>query len=269
MSPQAAYELCSRVAAVWIIISAVEGLVTLRDFQAGGTYDPSQITTTIGNRVRHPMFAHAAYRGVVLMGATLIARFIAGLVLLFAPAVSLPMVASWSVTTVTGLYARWRRGIGDDGSDQMLTIMSTAFALALSMSIVDGSIEIGLLFVGAQACLAYVAAGIAKLASPTWRTGLAIRGIFCTRTYGERHAASLLDRSPHVSLILCWGTIAFETLFLLAPVLPLPVLLALLTIAATFHLIIAFVMGLNGFLWVFTSTYPAIIFLNQSTRSLW
>lgn len=45
--------------------------------------------------------------------------------------------------------------------------------------------------------------------------------------------------------------------FIVAPVLPQLLLLSLFTAAAMFHLVSAYVMGLNGFLWSFDATYPA------------
>ncbi len=30
-----------------------------------------------------------------------------------------------------------------------------------------------------------------------------------------------------------------------------------------FHVTLAFVMGLNGFLWAFVATYPAVIYCNE------
>ena len=46
----------------------------------------------------------------------------------------------------------------------------------------------------------------------------------------------------------------------LSLVVPLPVALSILGCAATFHVASAAEMGLNGFMWAFGSTYPAIIY---------
>jgi hypothetical protein len=48
-----------------------------------------------------------------------------------------------------------------------------------------------------------------------------------------------------------------------APILPRQALLVLFAVAATFHVAVAITMGLNGFVWSFVATYPAIFYLNQ------
>jgi hypothetical protein len=113
-----------------------------------------------------------------------------------------------------------------------------------------------------------VTAGIAKLFGKDWRSGWAITGILSTRTYGHPGAVRILSRAPWLSRALCYTTIAFELSFIAAPVLPIPILCVLLFIAGGFHLGCAYLMGLNGFFWAFVSTFPAIIFLNQSVTSL-
>jgi hypothetical protein len=68
---------------------------------------------------------------------------------------------------------------------------------------------------------------------------------------------------PPLAYALCWGTILFESAFVMAPILPQQALLVLLAVAATFHVAVAIIMGLNGFVWSFVATYPAILYLNQ------
>ncbi|MGH9877054.1 MAG: hypothetical protein ACRD5H_05400, partial [Nitrososphaerales archaeon] len=138
---------------------------------------------------------------------------------------------------------------GEDGSHQMLTIVSVAFAIALVFSFAEGLPEAGLYFVGAQSCLAYGTAGVAKLISPVWRSGEAIKGVLSTRTYGIVGPAMLMQKHSLVALAVCWGTITFEVAFILAPVMPQFLLMSLFVTAAIFHLVSAYVMGLNGFLW--------------------
>ncbi len=201
-----------------------------------------------------------------LYAILLVARLAAGLVLLVSPDTLVVITVAWVIVAATTLVAgRWRAFGGEDGSDQMLAIISVACAISLLLRFGDGVPEAGLYFIGSQACLAYSAAGIAKLTSPYWRSGLAIQGVLQTRTHGTRRL-TVVQRSASLARVLCWVTISFETAFVVAPILPPLPLLALLTAAALFHVGTALVMGLNGFVWSFVATYPAIVFLNQAVR---
>jgi hypothetical protein len=265
LSVDTAYVLCSRIASIWIIVSAAEGLSLLREFGPGGIYDPRVSTFGVGvNSVLHVLTNKTKLYTVFL-----VARLGAGLVLLLSPDTLVLMTIAWSIVAASMLVSGWRRKHGgDDGSDQMLNIMSVAFTVSLLLGFSNRVRESGLYFIGAQACLAYSTAGVAKLISQSWRSGLAIQGVLSTRTHGMQRLNMVIQKSSLLALVVCWGTIALETAFILAPVLPPMPLLALLAIAAFFHVGIALVMGLNGFLWSFVSTYPAIVFLNQSVTRL-
>ncbi|WP_412079587.1 hypothetical protein ACLF6K_39310 (plasmid) [Streptomyces xanthophaeus] len=264
ISMEAAYLACSRVAGVWVVISSAERLATLSEIGAGGIFDPR---VNAMSALRKGGAAYTILKNVGTLHHTLLlTRLTAGLVLLLGPIFL--VVIGWPIVAITTLLAgRLVTYGGDDGSDQMLAIMSVTFAVVLPLGIADPRIaQAGLYFIGAQACLAYSAAGIAKLISPEWRSGVAIRGILSTRTYGLERAARMVQRHPVLALGLASTTIAFECAFLFAPVLPSAALLFLLVVAAAFHASTAVAMGLNGFLWAFVATYPAIVFLNESVR---
>lgn len=188
---ETAYLACSRIAGVWVVISSAERLVTLREIRPGGIFDPR---VNAMSRTRRGGVAYVLLRNVGTLHYTLLlTRLTAGLVLLLSPAF-LMVIGSWPVVAITTLLAgRLVTYGGDDGSDQMLTIMSVAFAVVLPLGLADQRIaKAGLYFVGAQACLAYSAAGIAKLISPDWRSGIAIRGVLSTRTYGLERVAVMV-----------------------------------------------------------------------------
>jgi len=262
----AAYILCGRIAGVAIVISSAEELSLLRNFRQGGVYN--QRVMAVGVRTgANPMARTLAIRTAPL-AISLAARLAAGFVLLLGPDAPVFMRAAWTTAAVMTFFLRWRhRYGGEDGADQMLSILTTTLAACLLLSSVEGVKAAGLYFVGAQACLAYVTAGSAKLVSPQWRSGLAIRGILSTRTYGLRPLASQVQKSPCLALAMCWGVIAFESTFIFAPILPPVALLALLGVAALFHACVALTMGLNGFFWSFLAAYPAIVYLNQALTS--
>jgi hypothetical protein len=245
MSAYAAYALCGRLASVGMLLSALEGLTTVGEYRANGVFDPRYaLPTTVA--FRPGLMALAV--SVRTIGAIYVLRVAAGLTLLLAPWEIGIAAAAWTTVAGTALFLEWRRPFGDDGGDQMLTIMSIAFAAALVLSFARHSLALALYFVGAQGCLAYAVAGIAKLRGEEWRSGTATRRIFSTRTYGSPRIARLLQKWHLLARMLCWGTIAFEVSFVAAPLLPFPALIVLLAIAASFHLGSAVIMGLNGFL---------------------
>jgi hypothetical protein len=265
MSVELTYELCGRLASVWVMVGAVEVLVSLREFRPAGIFDRGVVRTgggTLGAEGEGPTLDLIAVAAVAAL------RVAAGLALLLSPWSVPVQTAAWTAVAGCAFYMRWRRQLGDDGADQMLMIMSVAFAASLWLHSAPGSLEAGACFVGAQACLSYAVAGIAKLIGPDWRRGNVIPLILATRSYGTLRLARMLRGRPLLTKLLCWGTIALETTFLVAPLLPLPVLLALLAIACFFHVGNAAFMGLNGFLWAFVATFPAIVFLNQAVHAV-
>jgi hypothetical protein len=266
VSVELAYELCGRLLAVGIILASVEALVAVKEFRTRGIFDPKvtggQASVSLGPRWDEALFSSAATAGVNLM------RLAAGIALLVAPWSLALQTVAWTTVATATMFMRWRRQLGDDGAEQMTLIASVAFALSLLLHPLGGTLEAGAYFVGAQACLSYVVAGWAKLLGADWRRGDVIPLILMTRTYGARRAASFLKRHPAPTRLLCWGTIALESSFVLAPFLPLPLLLVLLAMTAGMHLGIAALMGLNGFFWAFVGTYPAIVFLNQGLQPL-
>lgn len=263
LSAETAFALCSRLAGVWIVISSAERLVILSEFKPKGAYDPRV------NLARVSAGLESIFRrlsnSVRLHASLLSCRLVAGIVLIFSPDTTLIMTIGWMVVAATTLLTTWLLiNGGEDGSHQMLTIISAAFSIALISSFSTGLPESGLYFVGAQSCLAYGTAGVAKLISPVWRSGEAIKGVLSTRTHGIEGPAIMMQRHSLVALGVCWATILFEVCFILAPLAPQSWLIVLFAVAAIFHLMSACAMGLNGFFWSFTATYPAIFFLNQS-----
>jgi hypothetical protein len=125
----------------------------------------------------------------------------------------------------------------------------------------DAGWTLALWFIGAQSCLSYVAAGIAKLASAEWRSGQAIAGIMRTEMYGNAWLHRLATSRPGLGRALAWAVMLFESLFPVALVGPIELTAALLGAGLTFHLANAGFMGLNLFFFAFVAAYPAVLFL--------
>ncbi len=107
---------------------------------------------------------------------------------------------------------RYRRLLGGDGAEQMATIIMIAGALAVVPGkSIRGPSPASRLSLRNYAL--YFAAGIAKLVSPIWRHGEALRLILATETHGHPAATRFLERQRFFAWSGCWAVILFETLF--------------------------------------------------------
>ncbi|SFB48000.1 hypothetical protein SAMN05216266_11382 [Amycolatopsis marina] len=179
-----------------------------------------------------------------------------------ATAQSKTVAATYLAGTNFAVHAR--SPYGSDGSETVLTISLTTLALSRMFGSDPQARRACLWFIAAQSCLSYGIAGAAKLISPVWRDGTAVRDIFRTRMFGHRLAFSVLRDRPKLARVLGQVTIAGEMLFPLVLVSPRPVARALLGVGAGFHVSNAVFMGLNRFVWAFLGTYPAIVYCSRS-----
>jgi hypothetical protein len=260
----ATYRAALALCAVGVGVSTLEYWAVARAFRPDGLYswDILQLRYGVPYLSGIVGFHERAVRGL------LVGR-LAALVL----ALATPLGGPWfsgamGLLVVTNLVFSWRRGFGDDGSDQMTAMILLTFFLCVGPHSTPFILKTGLWFIALQACLAYTTAGLAKLGSPTWRRGEAVHRIFSTRTYGLQAAARLLEPRRWLRLALCWIVILMETLFPLSLLLPTPWTWIFLGWGALFHLLCAVVMGFNSFLWAFVTTYPAIVYAS-STAAGW
>lgn len=167
-----------------------------------------------------------------------------------------------AIVAISSLIFSFRNIIGNDGSDQMNSLI--CITLFISFISNDAFIfKIGLIFIACQSILSYVIAGVAKVLSTKWRSGIAIPQIMNTRSYGhEKIAEYLFNAPPIVNYLMSWQIIIFESLFFMVAFLPHPWFFIFLIWGILFHLYNAIAMGLNSFFWSFLATYPSIIFLN-------
>lgn len=166
------------------------------------------------------------------------------------------------------LIVHYRHNLGLDGADQMNLIISVSILLCYCL--VDNEVIkiIGIIFIGTQLCLSYFIAGIAKLASKTWRSGLAVKGILSTFMFGSSGLRNLVVKNNWLNKLLCWGTIIFEIIFISCLFIPSSeVLICFLIVGALFHIANAIIMGLNDFVWSFLSAYPAIYYSHKFITS--
>jgi hypothetical protein len=161
--------------------------------------------------------------------------------------------------------------LGADGSDQMGQIVTLgALIAACGLLVNDHYVFLaGMILIAGQLALSYIVAGIAKLVSPTWRSGRAIRGIMDTYTYGHPLTARLSHANIVVCMAICWAITLAETAIPLALFMPKPILFVALGLATMFQLGNAYFMGLNTFVWSFSAAYPAAIIISTAIRGAW
>ncbi len=156
-----------------------------------------------------------------------------------------------------------RTHYGADGSDHMAILTYAASVLEKAFGSDPRVRRACLWFVAAEASLSYTTAGLAKAASPLWRSGHAMPGIFRTRTYGHRWVAKVTREHPALAKAMCWSVILAETFWPLVLIAPAEVAWPLLLLGLAFHLGNAHFMGLNRFLWAFAGSYPAVVAVSR------
>lgn len=187
----------------------------------------------------------------------LLARSLVALLVLVGP-------VAWAIHPVPllglGLMAMiflQRTPYGHDGADQMTMIVLLALGLGGLVPGVTGR-QLALAFVGLQAALAYMTAGIAKATARGWWDGTFLTGITGMRMYGHSRLAASLSRRPAFARALAATTILWEVGFPTVLILPPTAAFAYLAVGVAFHVGNAVVMGLNTFFPAFLATYPAL-----------
>lgn len=263
-SPDWAFSTLLRLCAVSFLIGTAE-LVAKRDlFGLRGCLSwriVGEFYSVRGLKPLNPAFAAQGTLSILILRLAASA----GILLSARHAV---LMTSALILALSSLLFNLRMPVGRDGSDQMnvLIIGPACMAMLCNRHVAYTSV---LLFVAAQASLAYTTSGVAKLISPVWRSGDALPQILSTLSYGNQRAAQFLHSHHVLSLILSWVVISFEAGFLLAFLIGPRATLVMLLFGAVFHLSCAVLMGLNCFLWSFVATYPAILFSSLYVRSLW
>ncbi|MFB9314020.1 hypothetical protein [Nocardioides plantarum] len=260
-----AFQLTALVGSLGVGVASLEFLTTYRSYAAGGLYS----WAIAGERqflVRRPLVWRIGNRLLDTPGVW----FLLGLRLLSAAWVACAVVVDGSIPPVgaallllTSLAVSFRHSYGLDGSDQMSLIIVTATAVYAWSPVGSFAGTAAIAFIAAQSCLSYLASGVAKAVSPTWRRGEAVGAIVNTSTYGRRDVAALLAAKPLLGQLLTWGVVAFECTFLAAALVGGPTAIAFFIAGALMHVGIAICMGLNTFLWAFLATYPAIYYCSQ------
>ncbi|MBX9717808.1 MAG: hypothetical protein K2X36_03080, partial [Microbacteriaceae bacterium] len=122
-------------------------------------------------------------------------------------------IAGAAVTFAASKLFEIRNPFGRDGSDQMAGVIAGYRLAAVVVPDREQSDDLFLRAVNAQTGLSYLASGLAKLISSTWRSGEAMGQVVRTDIYGGTWFSRLLERQPILGKLVSWVTIAWETSF--------------------------------------------------------
>lgn len=150
------------------------------------------------------------------------------------------------------------RGTFNGGSDQMF------LQVLLSLSIGFGFYNSGfgkwaLVYLAVQLLYSYFKAGVSKLKSPSWRTGLAVSSFLKANSY-RPELKGLFDRNANLLRVGSWAVIVAEILMPLSA-LNLRAAFLFCGVALLFHLMNVGLFGLNRFFWAWLSAWPAVFYM--------
>ncbi|WP_298422881.1 hypothetical protein [uncultured Kordia sp.] len=175
-----------------------------------------------------------------------------------------------AIIIITTLLINYRSIYGQDGSDQMSSIiLVTLFIYSIDPSNYMIA-NAGIWFICLQAILSYFTAGFYKAKGEKWTTKPnAVFLIFNTSTYGSKPIASVLKDNAPMTKLLTWSTVVIECTFPLVLITGYPGMIVFLGWGFAFHLMNALVMGLNSFFWAFIATYITIIYCAFQIAEYW
>lgn len=251
-----------KIAVMTSAIASLEQLAGRRYLDDTGPYS-WRINRTKLERSRSPVRFIAPLLGYPQVLAVPTTRLLAAVRLLAgSPG---PKERALLVATVLGTSAAMNvhHHQGTDGADQVsfMTLLTTLLARAFPHD--ERAKRACLQMIAFQSCLSYSASGAIKLASPTWRSGRAITGVFRTATFGDEWFYRMTKVHPMIPKALAWSVIVGETLFPLVLVAPKPAARGILGLMGTFHVANSRFMGLNRFPFAFASTYPAVAYVSK------
>ena len=249
-----------RIVCIGRLMSTVEHVLSRGQYGRGGllNYEPLR-------KLRYKSRTAAGRGAESLVDAVLLRQ--AGLILGLDAALSIVLEVRpglWPavLAAVVTQYLIMRRDLFSvEGADQMTLIVLLACGLG-ELSAGAGALA-AVSFLAATTALAYFVAAIYKASARPWVSGEALVTIVATTSYGHPALRTPLLRHRRLGTAASAGVLLWESAFGVSVVAPRVVLLALLVMGVGFHLGCGLVMGLNRFLWAFTATYPAVIYVHS------
>lgn len=268
MDLDSTYRLIVILASAGVLIASLEFLTIRGEFEDSGLFSwdvlRTMSKTTFSAGTGRPRFLVSHPFCVPALAGT---RALAALLLVFFSSNHALGTACIVAIVAVSIVMFWRAPLGQDGSDQMSLITFTALAVYNLFPRDVHVAQASLWFIAIQGCLSYFVAGIAKVISPVWRSGEAVRRIVSTRTYGSTGSASLVRGRDGACMALSWFVMLFECSFPLALAFGQTGFVVFAVLGICFHITNAMIMGLNTFVWAFLATYPAILFCAVGLRA--
>jgi hypothetical protein len=256
---QTTVDIIQMLACVAVVIEALQVLVESKQYGASGIYSyavlkksSSWISQGWQGSVLNRLCESPTYLLFVALQLTATVLVVSHL---------FPSLSGFFILVIllVHLLSCFRHRSGLDGAQQMQTIIFASLLLFSVSS--DPLAKAGCLwFIGLQALLSYMTAGIVKVRSAAWRGGTALENTFQGARFRNEPLGHALRKHPLVAKALCWSVIVFECAFALLVVMGPRTCFIVLVAGIFFHLAVALVMGLNSFLWSFIATYPAVFF---------
>jgi hypothetical protein len=259
-------EAMAGIAAVALILDSLEVLANRDAYSRDGIFSYDVLGATRRYLAASPIASAArvlySYAGVLVLtslqlvcGVALLAEFVVST----EQRMALVGVAAL-VAAVSRMLLRARSHLGGEGGDEILLIVLLSIGATAGLA-GSGAAWVAACYPGMQLLLAYEVAGIAKLAGAEWRSGQAIVNINRTMLFGNQRVYRCVRGRPRVASAVSRAVIAMECGMPLLIFAGVPGAWAIVMIGLAFHIAVAFMMGLNSFVWCFGSAYPSLLLL--------
>jgi hypothetical protein len=197
-----------------------------------------------------------------------VSQLVAAILLIIAPVEGPAGIVGLCVLVLGGWLLLLRSfAYGHYGGDRVRNVVLQALLLRHFAPGSAVAAEACLWFIASVATLCYFAAGVSRIRCEPWRRGDALAIILRHEVWGHVGCADWLFKHAGWGRILTWGVWVLECAFPLALLLGVPWLIAVLAVLLLMHLSIAAVMGLNGFFWAMSATFPALLFASARISS--
>ncbi len=255
-----AFEITIRILAFGLLLSSLELLKIKKQFNHSGVFSISTVLP-FHNNIKLLQKLDSFLKAILLI------QIFASLVLVILGPISLIGRIMLISCLLTMIIVRWRRHRGSDGAEQMMIIVFAAAVFAILPHPSQTRLLMVVMFIAGQLTLSYFTSGIAKLISPSWRRGEALPAILATYNHGSPKVSTLLYKYRSLAFTASWSVIGFECLFPILIFSSYKLMQYTLLVGFIFHLMCAFFMGLNSFIWSFPSLYPCVIALFTIIRN--
>ena len=165
------------------------------------------------------------------------------------------------LVTAISLVMQVRNSQSNDGSDQLPVICFIALLLADIIG-TDLGRSIALIFIAAQASLAYGISGFLKMQKKGWYNGEYVTAVLRTSSYGDKYVHKVALKQPLLAKALGLAVIYGDAVLAFSFTFPPFICSCILIFGIGLHIGIARIMGLNTFLWSYVATYPALFYLS-------